>query len=372
VLQRAQRETSGRKHRVNKNLDFLRALAVLLTVLGHVDAFFGVPAHLWLIDPYCIGRMGVLLFFVHTSLVLMQSLERESNASHFLIRRIFRIYPLAMVAIIAIVAFHIPQARIQPHHFVGWNADAMDVFANMFLVQDFSSRVSILGPTWSLTYEMLMYLLLPFIYVLIRSKNRAIPLYFAGIIASVLIRQSPVVCGYSPLFCFWYFMPCFLPGVVAYQLLKTKQSKLPAYCWPIALITVCLMYTLMRKADYSVYAFCGLIGLLIPRFEQIKSRVLTYASHSIAKYSYGVYLAHFAAIYLAFEVGSRLPIAIQIVAFIGLLVSIPMFLYHVIEAPMISIGKNLVLVEKKGTSAVADGEPSSAPGEYGWSLGGTQ
>jgi peptidoglycan/LPS O-acetylase OafA/YrhL len=338
---------------MNKNLDFLRALAVLLAVLGHTMAFFDAPRQVWRIDPYCIGRMGVLLFFVHTSLVLMQSLERESGATLFLLRRAFRIYPLAMVAIAAIVVSHIPQARIVPHHFEGWNADVMDVLANVFLVQDFSNRVSILGPAWSLSYEMLMYLLLPSIFLLIRSKKCAIPLYFAGIATSVLLRQLPMVRGYSPLFCFWYFVPCFLPGVVAYQLLKTKQSKLPAYCWPITLTTICLMYTLMLKADYSVYAFSGLVGLLIPRFEQITSRTLVQISHSIAKYSYGVYLCHFSAIYLAFEVGSHHPIAVQIVMFIGLLVTVPVFLYHAIEAPMIRLGKNLALVEKRETLALA-------------------
>src|SRR5271156_6116060 len=312
---------------MNKNLDFLRALAVVLAVLGHTLAFFGVPARVWLIEPYCIGRMGVLLFFVHTSLVLMQSLEREPNATVFLARRIFRIYPLAMLAIAATVAFHIPQSRILPHHFIGWDADSTDILANVFLVQDFSSRVAILGPTWSLTYELLMYLLLPFIFLLIRARNCAIWLYLTGIVASVLIRQVPVVCGYAPLFCFWYFMPCFLPGVVAYQLLKTQKSKLPAYGWPVALTTVCFMYTLMHKADYSVYAFCGLIGLLIPRFEQIKSRALTCTCHCVAKYSYGVYLCHFAAIYLAFEVGSHLPMIVQVTSFIGLLIAMPVFLY---------------------------------------------
>jgi peptidoglycan/LPS O-acetylase OafA/YrhL len=338
---------------MNKNLDFLRALAVLLAVLGHALAFFGAPARVWLVDPYCIGRMGVLLFFIHTSLVLMQSLEREPNAGLFWVRRIFRIYPLAMVAIAATVAFHIPQSRIQPHQFIGWNADSTDILANVFLVQDFSNRVSILGPTWSLTYELLMYLLLPCIYLLIRAKKCAIPLYLTGVVASVLLRQVPAVSGYAPLFCFSYFMPCFLPGVVAYQLLNTTKSKLPACGWPIALTTVCFMYTLMHKADYSVYAFCALIGLLIPRFEQIKSKALTAVSHYVAKYSYGIYLSHFAAIYLAFDLGSHLAMAVQIMIFITLLAGMPIFLYHAIEEPMINLGKNLALVEKKEILAVA-------------------
>ena len=338
---------------MNKNLDFLRALAVSVVVLGHIAAFFGALSRIWLVEPYCLGRMGVLLFFVHTSLVLMQSLERDPSATRFLVRRVFRIYPLAIVAIGATVAFHLPLSRVETHHFVRWNADGMDVLANIFLVQDFSGRVPILGPTWSLTYEMLMYLLLPLIYIFARSKNRTISLYCAGVIASVLFVRFSVVQAYPPLFCFWFFTPCFLPGVVAYQLLKSQQAKLPAYCWPLALALLCLAYTILHKIDGAAYVFCALVGLLIPRFEQIESKALAVTSHYVAKYSYGVYLSHFAAIYLAFEVASHLAMALQITIFVALLAGMPILLYHTIEEPMINLGKNLAFTEKKEIFAVA-------------------
>jgi peptidoglycan/LPS O-acetylase OafA/YrhL len=332
---------------MNRNLDFLRAVAVLLVVAGHLLAFFGAPAQVWGMDATCLGRVGVLLFFVHTALVLMQSLERNPNPKLFLIRRVFRIYPLAIVVIAATVLFHLPLARLQAHHFMGWHADGMDILANIFLVQDFSGRVSILGPSWSLTYELLMYLLLPFIFLLVRGKNRALAFFFAAVILSVGVRQLSVVGGYAPLFIFLYFMPCFMPGVVAYELLKSKQSRWPAWGWPIALLTLCVLYTLMLKTDYAVYAFCGLVGLLIPRFAQSTSGLFTSGSHTIAKYSYGLYLCHFAAIYLAFEAGARLPMAARIAVFVTLLAGMPVFLYHTIEAPMITVGKRFAFVNGK-------------------------
>ena len=40
------------------------------------------------------------MFFVHTALVLMWSLDRRPHILDFYIRRIFRIYPLAIFAVL--------------------------------------------------------------------------------------------------------------------------------------------------------------------------------------------------------------------------------------------------------------------------------
>ena len=151
---------------MNKNLDFLRAFAVSLVVLNHLIEFFGGPASIGPMDINCIGRMGVLLFFVHTSLVLMQSLERDPIRSKFYMRRAFRIYPLAMATIATAVVFNIPGAHLQTHQFLNYPADKMDIFANMLLVQDFSTRITLVSPSWTLLNE-LLYVSVPTILVLV-------------------------------------------------------------------------------------------------------------------------------------------------------------------------------------------------------------
>ncbi len=87
------------------NLDVLRSTAVLLVLVSHVIMATG-----HLDDPLLkawglrqVAQLGVLLFFIHTSLVLMMSLRRLEAApnmvARFYIRRVFRIYPLAIVTI---------------------------------------------------------------------------------------------------------------------------------------------------------------------------------------------------------------------------------------------------------------------------------
>src|SRR5271156_6213785 len=59
------------------NLDFLRSIAVLLVFGTHYYDIRNDAGAKWSF-PWHLGQLGVLIFFVHTSLVLMWSLERAS------------------------------------------------------------------------------------------------------------------------------------------------------------------------------------------------------------------------------------------------------------------------------------------------------
>ena len=92
------------------NLDLLRTVAVTLVFVDHLA---GAADFRGLGD---IGRLGVLIFFVHTSLVLMLSLERLGLSGFrlyftFLVRRIFRIYPLSILVVLTVVLFRDPRSQ---------------------------------------------------------------------------------------------------------------------------------------------------------------------------------------------------------------------------------------------------------------------
>jgi len=148
------------------------------------------------------GDLGVCSFFVHTSLVLTQSIAHQEPGPlfmPFMIRRCFRIYPLAVVVLSTVVLFRIPQATIAPGHFTTWNYDWIDVLVNLTLVQGLTSggrAESIIGPFWSLSYEMQMYVLLPLLFVLVNRKRRAIAI--AAMCLTVLL-VSLTICRYFPL-----------------------------------------------------------------------------------------------------------------------------------------------------------------------------
>src|SRR5258708_4164978 len=95
----------------SSNLDFLRSVAVLLVLTQHLCRREHIEQIGW-IATTSLGRFGVLLFFVHTSLVLMRSMERSgisggSLVKNFYIRRAFRIYPLSLLAVVTALALRL-------------------------------------------------------------------------------------------------------------------------------------------------------------------------------------------------------------------------------------------------------------------------
>src|SRR5436305_2416144 len=148
------------------NLDLLRSFAVLCVLVFHLLLFFGrgrVPRGLG-----NLGHWGVLVFFVHTSIVLMASLDRQQRRAgtgplfgEFIIRRAFRLLPLAWLTIAIIVALRLPVGHLQGGEFVAVSFAPGAVGQNLLLVQNLGGAESLEAPLWGLPYEMQVYLLLP-------------------------------------------------------------------------------------------------------------------------------------------------------------------------------------------------------------------
>src|SRR5258708_1062561 len=95
----------------SSNLDLLRAIAVLLVLTQHLLPHLHFDHLDWMLSR-SLGLFGVFLFFVHTSLVLMYSMERSSLTGwqlckNFAVRRFFRIYPLSILAVATALLLHL-------------------------------------------------------------------------------------------------------------------------------------------------------------------------------------------------------------------------------------------------------------------------
>jgi len=338
----------------SRNLDLLRSFAVLLVVGFHLAKFF--DWHFETLQVTDFGMLGVMLFFVHTTLVLMFSLERQTAASNaslfvpFMVRRCFRIYPLAILLVTFAYLFHIP-SDLQFGGFNLLHQSAGNFLANLLLIQNVTREKANPGILWSLPLELQMYLVLPALFLFAsRVKSwwamvafwwSAVALWFAvGLSTGMLpLSEGGIRSPAEELLKFTRFAPCFLPGIVAYKLWR-RPRFLPASSWPAFLVLCCAAF-LWPSGSQPIetgWFICFAIGLGVCFFQEMRENPLTRLTKRIARYSYGIYLFHYLAIWIGFVVCRNLNVGLQIAIFGAVLVSLSVLLYHTVEAPMIVAG----------------------------------
>jgi peptidoglycan/LPS O-acetylase OafA/YrhL len=330
--------------RESPNLDFLRAVAVLSVYFAHVlytvglatGESYGPPDFGWFL-----GRFGVLVFFVHTSLVLMMSLQRMERDkrplfSGFYIRRFFRIYPLSVACVAIVVMFHLP-----PGPRLTWfNPNWSTILANLFLCTDLLRKGNVLSVLWTLPLEVQMYLLLPIVYLIGRKyRMTGIAFLWLGAIGATYIQPH-----ISSRLDIAAYIPCFMAGVASYFVgFGTSRRILPFIGWPLVIVAAASFFFLFgSRHGYVVWwIMCAVIGLSAPLFADLQFSPLRKASTWVAKYSYGIYLTHIYALWTAFTVLKNQSLWIRCIVLVVLSLGLPVLFYEFLEAPMIKLGARL-------------------------------
>ena len=357
-------------HKESPNLDLLRSIAVLAVLTDHLTATYGIAQkHVFLGE---LGYWGVLLFFVHTSFVLMMSLERIRLEgwrlySTFYLRRFFRIYPLSVVTVALAVIFHIPQSSwVSQYHHLGLKA----IISNFLLCQNLTKSHSVIGPLWSLPYEIQMYLVLPALFTILRWSRSARPLIGIWFLAITFAFLQPRL-GDTDMggllrldrLDISKFIPCFLAGVTAYYLsLRRREPKLPFWLWPFAIAAITAVDLRWHAGlgwltHVAVWCCCLALGLIVTRCRESTYRRLNRFTHYVAKYSYGLYLGQIPVLWLSFVKLHDLSKPVQWGIFLLLIVIVPVASYHLIEAPLIRMGAVLSASALKPSRLTSLAEP---------------
>jgi len=334
------------QHKLNKitsvNLDLLRAVAVSCVYFSHLIGAIRAPTF------GSLGRFGVIIFFVHTSLVLMESLERSESAAGgdsllvrvFWLRRAFRIYPLAMLTVLIVACCRVPFAPGLAYTWIGGKS----FLSNFFLVQNLTRKPDILGPLWSLPLEVQMYIILPFAYFAVRGRlhYRSIVLWIVSVAFALTL---PTLSSRLNVF---LFAPCFTSGIVAYDLLRSQRWKwkLPSWTWPIGIVVFIMLFGPHDNVDFTIkirraWGISLLLGVLCANVKELPSGVLQRICHWIAEHSYGIYLSHVILIWFAIDRISTAHLWIRIVVLIVTSFAIPALLYVSVEKPFILMGNHL-------------------------------
>lgn len=332
---RAQEVPAPTRSGQHANLDLMRSFAVLAVLFDHTCiAISRQDARSPVVS---LGTFGVYLFFVHTTLVLMWSLERQPDTLKFYMRRAFRIYPLAIFAILVTVLFRIPEFGLSGF-FLFPSREWKVILPNLLLIQNLVHSPYVEMVLWTLPLEVQMYIGLPALFAFARKERTIWPLVTlwcaAAICAFCLLPRSFDVQQ------FFGFIPNFIPGVVAFVGFMHGKRRWPAWTFGVLVGALTAAYVLKPSRPMG-WVCCLILGLLLPRFRPAKNARLCAIGHILAKYSYGIYLLHLWAIAIGFyylplhHVWEKVTIELLCVAILAPLA------YHLIEKPAMDLGAKI-------------------------------
>ena len=171
-------------------LDVLRGVAALAVVFNHFG-YFVPPAlngrvYQW-INP---GDYGVFVFFLISGYIVPASLERKGSVRTFWVSRLFRLYPLYLLAVgVALFLFMV--------HIGGLRGEGSDpetsVLSQMLMMSNVLAGENLPNVVWSLSYEMVFYLLLTALFmarVHRRSSRYALAFGAAAVVLGGILPQA--------------------------------------------------------------------------------------------------------------------------------------------------------------------------------------
>jgi peptidoglycan/LPS O-acetylase OafA/YrhL len=356
------------------NLDFVRAFAVLVVVGAHLGLFLG-DIHVGFFELSLLGRLGVVIFFVHSGIVNLLSLERHVRKhgerrlfQSFMTRRAFRIFPLSVFVVAIVYLSQIPVAHINRWSATLGNHPKAELLPSLLLVQNFVQFDQLLEPLWSLPYEIQMYCFFPLIYLGLRRFNSARILVFAwAALATVEHVIAPRLAKYGTpghIFAipdFLYYFLWFLAGLYAYKEMQTAKRSLPFWTLPALLGSLCVVCSL--SYDRNKFTFISLsLGLALPYIQSCDNTAINQVCSWGAKYSYGIYLLHDPAIWLGFVRFGHAPVIARVSIFVLTTFGGSALLYHALEHPMILVGNRAASAISRVSVRVSVRQAAAAAG----------
>jgi peptidoglycan/LPS O-acetylase OafA/YrhL len=176
-------------------LDYLRIFAFISVLIGHkfyadiVTAATDSKLHatpkllLELLMPFVYaGGSGVVVFFLISGYIISQVLSLEQTTS-FLIRRVFRIYPLYVIAVLI-------QIIVQYEH---WSFSFTVLVPQLLLIGDFfGTPYTLTGVEWTLRVEIVFYVFMAMLKTAGFWGERKHLLIFVLLITTGLMNQLPI------------------------------------------------------------------------------------------------------------------------------------------------------------------------------------
>lgn len=178
-------------------VDSMRLFAALLVLLQHIFEGRAGFVKSYLI-PLAPGVAGVAIFFFISGYVIPMATRHGFAWRPFMIRRVFRIYPLYLVALL--ILFIAGGLQILPQMRYVYAASAGTWAANVLLIVEYVGARPFLGVSWTLAVELVWYALFAASIILFgrRAADRLdifIPVSFVALALLSLMIDTRIPLG---------------------------------------------------------------------------------------------------------------------------------------------------------------------------------
>lgn len=288
-------------------LDAFRGICALFVVVFHMK-LIGSATEL---DFFRGSAIFVEFFFVLSGFVLAHGYGFRKNLDFktFMKARFFRIYPLHLFMFMVFVVLEFTKViasrfggfKFGTEPFTNGTAPS-EIIPNLLLIQSwtpFTDPLSFNYPSWSISIEFYMYVLLFFSIVLFKS-NKIISWFLISLISFLLIYLGSDILVDTVL----SGLSCFFGGSFIYFIYKKISHLKISYALGSiteALLLVCIVLAVQTDTEYrSIIApLIFIITVLFFAFESgvfsklFKAKLLQYAG----KLSYSIYMTHAAILF---------------------------------------------------------------------------
>lgn len=334
-------------------LDALRALAAWLVVWDHLVCVWpasngiAVPIADWveanvnqplgIIQSF--GWFGVCLFFLISGFVITHVSLRE-DAVAFAIKRVFRIYPMLIVAVLLSLLLN-PAARAQ--------ATPESLLTNVLLVNYWMHpQVVLVGVAWTLVIEVLFYALILATYPLARRPMLRVAALLAFVGAAIAAARS-----FGAAFFLFAasaaYVPFLIAGQIVYLLLYRRSLSsraaitLAALTYAVLLMGLRAIHSAFLPLENSyLTSFAWALAVFLMAWHLGDRLRPGRAVQWLATTSYSVYLLHgivgfFMLEWLTPRLGYGMALALAIAAIGGAV----LLVHYGIERPTLAMGHRL-------------------------------
>ncbi|UTJ49373.1 acyltransferase [Atlantibacter subterranea] len=280
-------------------LDYLRVLAFITVIIGHKYGVmlsqlrYDETLHITLrqaseiIYSLCVsGALGVIVFFMISGFIITHVLRNE-GATEFFIKRIFRIYPLYIFALLCETGYLFYYKNEAP--------DFKTLILQSLLIGDFLNiPTSLKNVEWTLRVEMLFYLFMGILKILNLTRYGNLLAIILLLVTTLLWKSNPF--PGSPSDHIGYvsaFSPFLFIGVIFYLIYSKMVNK------TLGLLSIVFMFYVhldcvsqyilkLNNLSYGIYgvAIFTLSYLLKQKFPYNKQIIV------LSEITYPIYLFH--------------------------------------------------------------------------------